>query len=218
MKHLLTVLIVAVCTAAFAVDTPTVVKRDQPVVIEHEVGQTINAIFGAVEGGSFTWKFLPEQHYIRTETKTYFAAPPGEYIIVVGNTQVIKIIEEGAPDPRPHPQPDPKPDPEPDPDPQPDGIRAEWVLFIEEVSDRSKHPEASNTIRDADLVETIAEIGLKYRVYDDDDPAAKGFLRLIGDIRPAMIILGKDPSQYRVFPAPKSVEEAEKTIRGAIVR
>lgn len=216
MKHLLTVLMLATCSAAFAVDASTVVKRDQPIVVDHESGQTINAIFGAVEGGVFVWKFLPEQHFIRGDVKTYFAAPPGEYIIVVGDSKVIKVIEEGTPDPQPDPRPRPEPDPKPDP--SPDGIRAEWVLFIEENTDRSKHPEASNTMRDKELVQTLAEIGLKYRVYDDDDPAAKGFLRLIGDTRPAMIILGVNPSDYRVFPAPKSVEEAERTIRGAIIR
>lgn len=219
MRTIFSFLLLCCLSLTFAVDAPTIAKRDQPIVVDHAEGETINAIFGSVEGGSFVWKFLPDAHFIRTETKTYLAAPPGEYIIIVGESRIIKVVEEGSPDP-PKPKPDPKPDPRPDPkpDPQPDAIQAEWLIWIEEVQDRTKHLDQTSTMLSTQLRKTLDEIGLKVRVYDDDQPEALSYLRLVGDKRPALIILGKVPGEYRVFDAPSSVEEAEKLIRRAIVR
>lgn len=111
-------------------------------------------------------------------------------------------------------------EPLPNPFPQPDGEQfvAEWVLWIEEIEDRTKYPEQTQAMQSSEMDSLIAEIGLKKRVYDDDQSEASAFLSIAGDTRPAMIVLGKDPSQYKVFPAPSSVEEAETLIRGAIVR
>lgn len=206
--------VIALSSASFAVDVPNVVKRDKPIAIDHEAGEKINAIFGAVENGVFVWRYLPDDHFIREELRTFFAAPPGEYIVVIGESQIIKVIEEGRPEPRP----DPKPKPEPEPMPPPDGIRAEWLIWIEETEERTKHANQTFTMSDAGLMETISEIGLKKRVYDKDQPEAKEFIKLIDKPLPALIILGEDPRNYRVFDAPETPEDAEKLIRGAIIR
>lgn len=205
-----------------ALNLPAIIKRDRPVVVEHSPGVKISAIFGAVEHGSFVWKMLPEEHFFRGETKTFFAAPPGEYIVITGDSKIVKVVEEGSPAPGPKPNPEPKPEPEPEPkpepEPEPNAIQAEWVIWIEEVQDRAQFIEQTSAMLSPETKSRLQSMGLKVRVYDDDQPEAKGFLKWIGDKRPALIILGKDPKEFRVFDAPKSVADAEALVRKAILR
>lgn len=213
-------IILLIATFAFplrAVDVAPVQKRDTPIVIKHEAGQTINAVFVDSVGA---WKFLPDSHFMRGETQTVMAGPPGQYLITAGDSSIVQIIEEGQPDPpkpKPRPKPKPDPNPEPEPDPQPDGIRAEWLVFLEEQEERAQNPAKAQVITDAGFRQTLADIGLKVRVYDDDQEVAKPFLRVAGTERPVMILVGDD-GKTRVFAVPESIAQAEQLIRGAIIR
>lgn len=219
-----------VVPVAGEVEVASVVQRDTPTPIQHESGVTIQAIFGQInEDGSFTWEYLPDKHFIRQDTITYFAAPPGEYLIVSGEGRIIKIVEEGNPKPKPNPKPEPlPPDPEPEPDPKPDPkpepkpdlLQAKWIIVLEETMDRSKFFEEASTVRDAEFTAFVSELGLSLRIYDPDQGNAAGYVdaaKARGVSLPCMFIYESE-KKYKVVPAPKSVSEAEQLIRGSIIR
>ena len=230
MKSFLLSLLIAAPAVLVAssgqIDVDTIQKRDRPFAISHDAGVVVQAIYVDSSG---RWSYLADDHFIREDEKTYMAAPVGEYLITTGQAKIINVIDDGNPDPKPKPDPKPepeppgpKPDPQPDPEPepQPDVIRAEWVVFIEEIEDRTKYIEQSQMIRDAELWQFVQDLGIKIRVYDDDQPAAVPFVKVMqqeGVTGPAMILV-EDASRYRVFPAPKTLVEAKQTIRGAIIR
>lgn len=204
-----------------SVSVDAIQKRDRPFLIEHESGAQIKAIFVDASG---EWAYLPDDHFIRTDTKTYMAAPVGRYLVTDGSATIVSIIEEGSPGPRPRPNPGPSPEPEPgpEPSPQPDDqkLRAKWVVFIEEIEQRNQFQMESNTMRDADLAELLDDLNISLRIYDDDQPQA---LRYIESAQkrnvalPCMFII-QDDQNYKVVEAPASVAEAESLIRGAIIR
>lgn len=204
--------------AGDSVRVDSIQKRDRPFKIEHESGSTIQAIY--VDGDD--WAYLPEEHFIREDHVTYMAAPVGRYLITDGTAKIVNVIDEGRP--RPEPKPDPRPDPGPDPDPNPDPddqkLRLTFVVWIEEIQDRAKHPEETLVMQDAGLRRVVADLGAKSRTYDKDQPGASSFVEIAKAKRislPALFLM-EDENRYRVFPAPKSVDDAERVIRGAIIR
>jgi len=220
MKSFLLSLLIAAPAVLVAssgqIDVDTIQKRDRPFAISHDAGVVVQAIYVDSSG---RWSYLADDHFIREDEKTYMAAPVGEYLITTGQAKIVKVIDEGQPDPKPEPEPEP-PKPDPKPDPPPDGIRAEWAVWIEEIEDRTKHLEESQVMRDAETWEFVQSLGIKIRIYDDDQPIAAPFVKVMqqsGVQTPALILVESD-KVYRVFPAPKTFADAEKTIRGAIIR
>lgn len=221
-SFLLSLLIAAPAVLAVngKIDVDTIQKRDRPFVITHDAGVAIQAIYVDSSGD---WAYLADDHFIREESRTYMAAPVGEYLVTSGDAKIIKVIDEGNPNPDPKPKPEPEPEPpkpDPKPDPEPDGIRAEWAVWIEEIEDRTKHIDESQVMRDAETWEFVQSLGIKIRIYDDDQPIAAPFVKVMqqsGVQTPALILVESD-KVYRVFPAPKTFADAEKTIRGAIIR
>lgn len=204
-------------------------KRDRPFVIDHESGETIQAVFVNSSGD---WSYLPDEHFIREDSRTFMAAPRGRYLIVTNRAKIIEIIDEGSPDPkpdpkpeprpepRPEPDPDPKPEPEPGPDPDDQKIRASWIVFVEENDDRANHQMESNTMRDSELWDLFDDLGVSWRIYDKDQAKAGKYLdsaKQRGVSLPAMFII-QDEKNYKVLKAPMSVPEAEKLIRENITR
>jgi len=220
MKSFLLSLLIAAPAVLVAssgqIDVDTIQKRDRPFAISHDAGVVVQAIYVDSSG---RWSYLADDHFIREDEKTYMAAPAGEYLITTGQAKIVKVIDEGQPDPKPEPEPEP-PKPDPKPDPEPDGIRAEWAVWIEEIEDRTKHIDESQVMRDAETWEFVQSLGIKIRIYDDDQPIAAPFVKVMqqsGVQTPALILVESD-KVYRVFPAPKTFADAEKTIRGAIIR
>ena len=220
MKSFLLSLLIAAPAVLVAssgqIDVDTIQKRDRPFAISHDAGVVVQAIYVDSSG---RWSYLADHHFIREDEKTYMAAPAGEYLITTGQAKIVKVIDEGQPDPKPEPEPEP-PKPDPKPDPEPDGIRAEWAVWIEEIEDRTKHIDESQVMRDAETWEFVQSLGIKIRIYDDDQPIAAPFVKVMqqsGVQTPALILVESD-KVYRVFPAPKTFADAEKTIRGAIIR
>jgi hypothetical protein len=222
MKSFLLSLLIAAPAVLVAssgqIDVDTIQKRDRPFAISHDAGVIVQAIYVDSSG---RWSYLADDHFIREDEKTYMAAPVGEYLITAGQAKIIKVIDDGNPDPKPKPEPEPEPPkPDPKPDPEPDGIRAEWAVWIEEIEDRTKHIDESQVMRDAETWEFVQSLGIKIRIYDDDQPIAAPFVKVMqqsGVQTPALILVESD-KVYRVFPAPKTFADAEKTIRGAIIR
>jgi len=218
------------CGGAFGqglVDAPSISKRDQPIKINHPEGAKIQAIYADVVGGEVQWSFLPEDHFIRSETQTIFAAPPGDYLVTAGDSTILKVVEEGNPRPKPDPKPDPpdpRPDPEPDPDPEPspDQLRVNWAIWVEEISERINHPEATDTMLAAtndgsDVNESLTDRGIKVRAYDDDQQEAGPFLSITANRRPSLVLM-ETADRFLVFDAPKSPEELETLIRRHAIR
>ena len=220
MKSFLLSLLIAAPAVLVAssgqIDVDTIQKRDRPFAISHDAGVVVQAIYVDSSG---RWSYLADHHFIREDEKTYMAAPAGEYLITTGQAKIVKVIDEGQPDPKPEPEPEP-PKPDPKPDPEPDGIRAEWAVWIEEIEDRTKHIEESQVMRDAETWEFVQSLGIKIRIYDDDQPIAAPFVKVMqqSGVQTPALILVESEQVYRVFPAPKSFAEVEKTIRGAIIR
>ena len=220
MKSFLLSLLIAAPAVLVAssgqIDVDTIQKRDRPFAISHDAGVVVQAIYVDSSG---RWSYLADDHFIREDEKTYMAAPAGEYLITTGQAKIVKVIDEGQPDPKPEPEPEP-PKPDPKPDPEPDGIRAEWAVWIEEIEDRTKHIDESQVMRDAETWEFVQSLGIKIRIYDDDQPIAAPFVKVMqqSGVQTPALILVESEQVYRVFPAPKSFAEVEKTIRGAIIR
>lgn len=219
MRGTVLAVLVGLCSVLHAVEVEPVNKRDTPIVIGHEAGQKINAIFVDSDG---SWRTLPDEHFRRGNTETIFSGPPGQYLITAGDSEIVKIVEDGKPEPKPHPEPKPDPEPGPDPAPEPPEpgpgpILATWVVWLEEQQEGGGNPDATDVMDDAGFRQSLDDKGIKVRVYDDDQPEARSFVRVAGDIRPAMILV-ESPTAYRVFPAPKTVEEAERIIRETVVR
>lgn len=221
MRTLAIWLALAVAGVGFAqeaVEAPSVNKRDRPITINHPEGATIQAIFAKVVRGNVVWEYLGDDHFDRKPDRTIFAAPPGEYLITSGDSTIIKIVEEGQPDPpRPEPGPEPQPEPEPDPQPSPDKLRINWAIWVEEISERPRFPDETATMRDADTRRVLSDLNIQMRQYDDDQPEAGPFLQLTDGTRPALILM-QDAQKYLVFPAPKSPEDFETLVRRHAIR
>lgn len=207
---------------ATAIDVSPINKRDQPVVITHDPGETVNAIYISGEG---EWKFLPESHFTRLDGTTVMAGPPGQYLLTTGGSTIIKIVDEDGPRPSPNPgpKPDPKPNPGPDPpDPEPEPgpapFLATWAIWIEEQEERGQHERSVSVMTDPDVRADLIERGIQPRIYDKDQDTAKPFAKIAGDVRPALILMTADAKQTRVFPAPKSKDELETIIRENVIR
>ena len=221
MRFVALLLIAIAGACAQAVDVAPVQKRDRPIVIKHESGETVNAIYGRVQAGKVVWEFLPDDHFHRGDTQTVMAGPIGEYIITTGDSAIVKVIEDGRPHPEPIPDPEPSPEPDPpDPKPDPPGpnpIKASWVIWVEEQEHRGQFPSETKVMLDLDKRAELNDRGLKVRIFDEDQPLGKPFASAAGDVRPAMILL-EDDKNFRVFKAPRTVEELEKIIRGNVIR
>jgi len=201
------------------VQSPSLVKRDRPIKVNHPEGAKIQAIFANVSQGVVSWSYLPEDHFERTPTFTIFVAPPGDYFITTGDSTIIKIVEEGGPGPRPDPKPDPpppdpKPDPKPDPNPQPSPkLKVNWAVWIYEQSDAMTHIAQTNTRLSIETRRYLESRGIKMAGYDDEQDAAqaKPFREAAGKL-PSLVLM-QDASKYVVRPAPSSVEELKKIMK-----
>lgn len=193
-------------------------RRDTPFRLEHPEGAVVKAIFAKVDSsGNITWAFLSDSHFIREKTVTYMAAPPGEYLITVGGSQIVKVIEEGKPNPRPEPprpEPEPTPEPQPQPEPEPDTdrLKIDWAVWVEESADRNKYPEEQQVMFSAELWQYLGQKNINRFVYDEEIKGAEPWLKFAGGTRPALILFQQEPQKYLTFPAPKSVQEAKKLI------
>jgi len=190
-------------------------QRDTPFVINHPAGAKVKAIFATVVEGGIKWSYLSDSHFIRLETVTYVAAPPGEYLITAGGSEIVKVIEEGQPNPQPvppRPEPEPQPEPEPEPKPQPDKLKIDWAVWVEESADRFKNNAETRTMYDTSLWRWLAEKKINRFVYDDEMAGSKPWLKFAGDIRPALILYQREPQKHLAFPARKSVEAAKALI------
>lgn len=207
--------------AAFGqVTSPSISKVHRPLVIEHETGAKVQAIFAKVVSGAVVWESLADEHFVRRDSETIMVAPVGEYVITTGDSKIVRIVSDGTPGPGPpdpQPKPEPKPEPNPQPEPSPDKLNIKWVIWLEEQSDRSAHTDETQTMLDPELWSTIKDMGAQIRLYDDDQPNAAPFKKIAADKLPAMILMEAE-DRYLVFPAPKSSDEAEALIRRHAVR
>ena len=161
---------------ASGISVPAVNKRDRPIVIEHGAGETVQAVFGTVVNGAMVWQTLSDDHFSRGESQTIMVAPPGDYVVTTGDSQIIKVVEDGQPKPKPNPgpSPDPSPDPEPvPPTPTPivDGLV--WVMVFEQTSDRSKLPDFAELMASGYLADLDAKTDFEFQGYDIDSDGAK---------------------------------------------
>ena len=161
---------------ASGISVPAVNKRDRPIVIEHGAGETVQAVFGTVVDGAMVWQTLSDDHFSRGESQTIMVAPPGDYVVTTGDSQIIKVVEDGQPKPKPNPgpSPDPSPDPEPvPPTPTPivDGLV--WVMVFEQTSDRSKLPDFAELMASGYLADLDAKTDFEFQGYDVDSDGAK---------------------------------------------
>ena len=222
VRRLLLPLLIAFCIACPAdgqdtLSVAAVQRRDTPFKINHPAGAEVKAIFAKVEDGGIVWAYLPDSHFIRSDSVTYMAAPPGEYLITVGGTEIVKVIEEGQPNPRPEPPrpepaPNPEPQPEPEPEPSPDKLSIDWAVWVEESADRFENNAETRTMYDTSLWRWLAEKKINRFVYDDEMAGSKPWVKFAGDVRPALILYQREPQKHLTFPAPKSVEAAKALI------
>ena len=160
-----------------AVTVPAVNKRDQPIAVEHESGAKVQAIFAFVDaGGSVVWQTLPDDHFKRGDTETILAAPPGEYVITTGDFEIIKVVEDGQPDPRPQPNPvPPEPDPSPPVPPEPVIEGRVWVTVFEQIEDRAKNPKFAEMMVSRFVSELDDRDDFEFRQFDVDSIDARKY-------------------------------------------
>lgn len=193
----------------YKVESPSIAKRDRPVKVNHPAGAKIQAIYANVVGGVVTWVYLPDDHFERGDTQTIFAAPPGDYLVTSGDSTIVKIVSEGDNKPTPVP-PDPIPGPEPKPKPKPD-LKPEWVVWIYEQADAINQLPQTNTRLSIETRKYLDSRGIKMAAYDDELEAAKPFVAVAKEL-PALIV-SQDAKTFRVFSAPKSLDELKSILK-----
>ena len=195
----------------YKVDSPSIAKRDRPVKVNHPAGAKIQAIYANVVSGAVMWVYLPEEHFERSDTQTIFAAPPGDYLITSGDSTIVKIVSEGDPKPTPvPPDPEPGPGPEPKPKPKPN-LKAEWLVWIYEQADAIDQLPQTNTRLSIETRKYLESRGIKMAAYDDELEAAKPFVSVAKEL-PALIV-SQDAKNFRVFSAPKSLDELKSILK-----
>ena len=95
-KILCCIFAVLVVHSASGVDVASPAKRDQPIVITHDAGEVIQAIFGVYADNRVEWSTLPDVHFARGETQTIMVAPPGDYVIVTGEPSTERPVVRQA--------------------------------------------------------------------------------------------------------------------------
>lgn len=206
-----------------AIQSPSIVKRDRPLKINHPAGTKIQAIFATVEQGVVSWSYLSEDHFDRSDTFTIFVAPPGDYLVTTGDSTIIKVIEEGRPKPSPGPapgpspgppNPEPRPSPTPDPKPSPSPkLKVNWAVWIYEQSDATSQIQQTNTRLSIETRRLLESRGIKMAAYDDEQEQAKAkpFKDAAGSL-PSLILV-QDSQRYSVFKAPSSVDELKAILK-----
>ena len=195
----------------YKVEAPAIAKRDRPVKINHPAGAKVQAIYANVVAGSVSWTYLSEDHFERFDSYTIFAAPPGDYLITAGESTLLKVVGEGEVNPRPDPQP-PKPEPKPSPTPKPDPkFKVAWAVWVYEQADAINQIPQTNTRLSIETRKLLESRGIKMAAYDDELEAAKPFVSVTKEL--PSLILSQDANNYRVFSAPKSVEDLKAILK-----
>lgn len=202
--------------APYSLRVDSTQRRDAPFKITHPEGAVVRAIFAQVTQGGVVWAYLPDSHFIRESGVTYMAAPPGEYLITLGDSQIVKVVEEGKPGPQP-PGPQPPPDEdEGEGDDKPEGLeKIDYAIWLEESSERFINKEQSDTAYNPELWDYLSDQAIKRVVYDVDQAGAESWVKVVGDTLPALILFDSKAEKYKVYPAPKTVSEAKRLVSEA---
>jgi hypothetical protein len=92
---------------------------------------------------------------------------------------------------------------------------AKWLVVIEEQSERHRHPDFFTHLLSEQTRNLLSDLGISFRMYDDDQMAAQPYLQTAGDRRPALILMDETGSRSIVT---GPVTDIEAWIRGNIVR
>ena len=112
------------------------------------------------------------------------------------------ILLSGCLPPEPGPNPGPGPEPGPNPGPVVDGC---WPIVVEETAERT--PERAEVLADLEFWTGLESLGVRFRFYDDDAPAAARFVRdaeQAGVRLPALVVVSPEGRTLRVDSFPKS--------------
>jgi hypothetical protein len=193
------------------VQSPSVVKRDRPIRINHPEGVKIQAIFAKVDQGAVAWSYLPEDHFERSGLFTIFVAPPGDYFLTTGESTIIKIVDGGSPAPEP-PKPQPKPEPDSNLKPK---LKVHWAVWVYEQADSINQVPQTNTRLSSETRRYLESRGIKMSAYDDDQDSAKAkpFIDAAGKL-PSLFLI-QDSLKYSVYKAPSSLDELKAIVKEA---
>jgi hypothetical protein len=211
MRRVWPILLWLACGIAIAdVSVGPLQKRDTPVVIEHKAGDVVNAVFVDADG---QWKFLADKHFERSESRTIFAAPPGQYLLTTGDSKIVQIVEESQPHPKPSPDPPGPNPPNPDPNPAPSpGLKINWAVWVYEQTDSVDQIEQTNVRQSIETRNYLAARGIRLAAYDDEQDAARAeqFRSVLSKL--PGIVLVQDAANFRAFEAPKTLDELKKIV------
>lgn len=195
------------------VQSPSVVKRDRPIRVNHPEGVKIQAIYARVDQGTVVWSYLSDDHFERSGAFTIFVAPPGDYFITTGESTIIKIVDDGSVPPEPpKPKPEPKPDPNVNPKPK---LKVNWAVWVYDQADAVNQIPQTNTRLSLETRRYLESRGIKMSAYDDDQDAAKAkpFLDVASGL-PALFLI-QDSNRYSVYKAPASLDELKAIVKEA---
>ena len=114
----------------------------------------------------------------------------------------------GIPGPGPGPNPPPIVDPVVDPKP------GSWIIVIEERSDRAAI--VAELVNDADFASSLTARGLKFRLYDQDDPDARAVREATGGMpRPTLLITDATGRILAKDAMPTTMESLDAAIKEA---
>lgn len=215
-------LLPGICWAGDSIKVDPIHKRDRPIVIEHDAGEVVSALFVSESG---EWQTLPDDHFVRGETRTILVGPVGQYLLTTGGSTIIKVVDEGrpepqpkpdpkpGPDPQPNPQPDPEPDPEPEPDPPIPALDVKWAVWVYEQSEAINEIPQTNVRLSAETREYLQGRGIKFAAYDDDQQAARARpYKQAAGMLPALVLM-ESATKFKAFPAPQSLDELKANLK-----
>lgn len=187
-----------------------------PFEIQHPEGADIKALYAKVEKGRIAWKTLPEKHYKRYVTYTVMSAPPGDYLITIGGSKLIKVTgkEQGDQDFDDFDDDPPDPKPDPKPEPIPDGeFDVAWAVWVYEKDNLANTVSEAIVMKDMRTEQYLDGRQIQRRIYEKDQQASGRYMSLV-DKLPALILISRDGKANKSFPAPTSVESMKKLVEG----
>lgn len=185
-----------------------------PFQIDHPDDAIIKALYAKVEKGKVSWKTLPEKHFKRYKAYSVMSAPPGDYLITIGGSELIRIVGKERDD-QDFEDEDFNNDDEdftPKPEPEPNKTKVKYAIWIYETQDSHLTPEATRVMKDLDTKKWLKEKGIGAFNFDKDQAAAKKYKAIIDKV-PSLILIDETGKGYTVLDPPKTLQELQDQIK-----
>lgn len=188
-----------------------------PFQIDHPDDAIIKALYAKVENGKVSWKTLPDKHFKRYKSYSVMSAPPGDYLITIGGSELVRIVgkeqdDQDFEDEDFDNEDDQDLKPEPNPDPEPEPVKVKYAVWIYENQDSHLHPKETQLMKSKEVKDYLNSIGIQNFQWDKDQQAAQKYKTVVKRY-PSLVLINQEGNRYKTVDAPKTLEELKNTIK-----